>query len=115
MTARLPRFFIDRAVAPGDALSLRSDEAKHARVRRLGVGDLVGLFDGAGHSYVAKLESLSREGAVVRVSLRDSSGPSGFPIGVAAQAVAGSARTAAPPRSEARRERHVRCRSRARA
>jgi 16S rRNA (uracil1498-N3)-methyltransferase len=46
---------------------LGADEAKHARVRRLGVGDLVALFDGRGHSWVARLESLSREGARVRV------------------------------------------------
>lgn len=68
MRAHLPRFLIERAAAPGDAVALRADEAKHARVRRLGVGDAVALFDGGGRSYLGRLESLSREAAVVRVT-----------------------------------------------
>src|SRR4029453_9115395 len=63
----LPRFLIDRVAQPGEALPLRSEEAKHARVRRLRVGDAVALFDGAGHSYVGRLESLSRDAAAVRI------------------------------------------------
>jgi 16S rRNA (uracil1498-N3)-methyltransferase len=66
--AHLPRFLIDRAAAPGDVLALRAEEARHARVRRLGVGDPIALFDGAGRSYLARLESLSRAGATVRVT-----------------------------------------------
>ena len=67
MRAHLPRFFIERLAAPGDAVALGADEAKHARVRRLGVGAPVSLFDGAGRSYLGRLESLSRESAVVRI------------------------------------------------
>jgi 16S rRNA (uracil1498-N3)-methyltransferase len=84
----LPRFLIDRPAALGDALSLRAEEAKHARVRRLGVGDLVALFDGAGHSYVARLEALSREAAVVRIiealPERDGESPLALTLAIAA-------------------------------
>ena len=67
MTSHLPRFLIDRAAAPGDVVPLRPEEAKHARVRRLGAGDAVALFDGAGRSYLGRVESLSRDGAAVRI------------------------------------------------
>lgn len=67
MRQHLPRFLIERAASPGEILTLRAEEARHARVRRLGVGDAVALFDGAGHSYVARLESLSRDSAQVRI------------------------------------------------
>ena len=67
MKPHLPRFLIERPAAPGDVLPLRPEEAKHARVRRLGVGDVVAVFDGAGRSYLARIESLSREGAAVRI------------------------------------------------
>jgi len=63
----LPRFLIDRVAAPGDAVALGAEEAKHARVRRLGVGAPVAVFDGEGHSYLGQLESLSRAHAVVRI------------------------------------------------
>ena len=67
MRPHLPRFLIERGAAPGAVLALRPDEAKHARVRRLGVGDAVAVFDGAGRSYLARIESLSRDGAAVRI------------------------------------------------
>jgi 16S rRNA (uracil1498-N3)-methyltransferase len=86
--AHLPRFLIDRTAAPGDAVPLRAEEARHARVRRLGVGDLVALFDGYGHSYAARLESVSREGASVRViealPERDGESPLELTLAVAA-------------------------------
>jgi 16S rRNA (uracil1498-N3)-methyltransferase len=63
----LPRFVIDRAVVPGEVVALPEDQAKHVRVRRLGVGDTVALFDGDGHSYRGCLESLSRARVAVRV------------------------------------------------
>jgi 16S rRNA (uracil1498-N3)-methyltransferase len=68
MSAHLPRFLIDRPAEPGDAVPLPDDEARHLRVRRLAVGDPIALFDGAGRSYLARLESLSRAGAVARVT-----------------------------------------------
>jgi len=67
VTAHLPRFLITGTAAAGEPVALGAGEAKHARVRRLGVGAPVALFDGAGRSYLGRLESLSREGAVVRV------------------------------------------------
>jgi len=87
--SHLPRFLIDRAAAPGDTVPLRSDEAKHARVRRLSVGDPVALFDGAGRSYVATLESLTREGAVVRISeaLPEGAGESSLELTLAVAAL----------------------------
>lgn len=63
----LPRFRIEPGAAVGEVLALPADEAKHARVRRLGIGDRVALFDGSGRSYVGRLESLSRGGASVRI------------------------------------------------
>lgn len=89
MRAHLPRFLIDRAAAPGDAVPLPAEEAKHARVRRLGVGDLVALFDGSGHSCIARLESLSRQGARVRVieSLPDRDGESPLELTLAVAAL----------------------------
>lgn len=68
MTAHPPRFLIAERPATGDLLALGSAEAKHARVRRLRAGDPVALFDGAGRSYLGRLESLSRERASVRVT-----------------------------------------------
>ena len=67
MRPHLPRFLIDRSAAPGDAFALPAEEAKHARVRRLGIGDRVALFDGAGRSYLARIESLSRAAATVQI------------------------------------------------
>lgn len=67
MRPRPPRFFIERAAAPGDAIALSAGEGRHARVRRLAVGDAVALFDGAGRSYRGRVEALSRAGAVVRI------------------------------------------------
>lgn len=67
MRPHLPRFLINAVAVPGETVALPAEEAKHARVRRLGVGDVVALFDGAGRSYTGHLESLSRERAVVRV------------------------------------------------
>ena len=67
MRPHLPRFLIEPVAQPGETLPLRAEEAKHARVRRLRVGDAVALFDGAGHSYLGRLESLSRDAAAVHV------------------------------------------------
>jgi len=89
MRPHLPRFLIERAVAPGDALPLPAEEAKHARVRRLGVGNPVAVFDGAGRSYLARLESLSRDGAVVRITeaLPERDGESPLELTLAAAAL----------------------------
>jgi 16S rRNA (uracil1498-N3)-methyltransferase len=87
--AHLPRFLIDRAAAPGDAVPLAADEARHARVRRLAIGDPIALFDGSGRSYLARLESLARAGAVARVTdvLPARDGESGLDLTLAVAAL----------------------------
>jgi 16S rRNA (uracil1498-N3)-methyltransferase len=67
VSTHLPRFFIEHAAAAGESVALPRDEAKHARVRRLAVGDSVALIDRAGGAYRARLESMSRAGIVVRI------------------------------------------------
>lgn len=87
--AHLPRLLIDRSAAPGDVVPLPGSETKHARVRRLGVGDLVALFDGHGHSCIARLESSSRQGASLRVveSLPERDGESSLELTLAVAAL----------------------------
>jgi len=68
VSAHLPRFAIDRPAAVGDVVTLTGDEAKHARVRRVAVGEAVALFDEAGHSCVAEVTGVTRDGVAVRVT-----------------------------------------------
>jgi len=67
VSQHLPRFHIAAPVAAGDLVALTGDELRHARVRRLAVGEAVALFDGAGFSCVAAVEALSRDAVRVRV------------------------------------------------
>jgi len=58
---RVPRLFVDAALAPRSRLLLSEDAAHHAaRVLRLGDGDAVTLFDGRGGEYAARLQMPSR-------------------------------------------------------
>jgi 16S rRNA (uracil1498-N3)-methyltransferase len=58
--AALPRFFADSPLVAG-ALRLAGDEAHHlAHVLRLGTGDRVTLFDGAGHEAAAVIVAVGR-------------------------------------------------------
>lgn len=60
-----PRFFLPNVADTGVGL-LPEDEASHlTRVLRLGVGDEIDVFDGAGHMFRARVESV--EGARVAV------------------------------------------------
>ena len=68
MSAHLPRFAIDRPAAVGEVVALTGDEGKHARVRRLAVGEAVALFDEAGHSCVGEVAEIRRDGIAVRVT-----------------------------------------------
>jgi 16S rRNA (uracil1498-N3)-methyltransferase len=52
----------------GDVVTLAGDEGRHARVRRLNPGEAVALFDEAGHSCVAEVTAISRDGIVARVT-----------------------------------------------
>ena len=62
MTAR---FYAPDAHAPGDLIELPQEEAEHlVRVLRLGAGDMVSVFDGRGHEYLARVISAVRRDAI---------------------------------------------------
>lgn len=63
----LPTFFTAELAAAGDALVLGGDAAHHARVRRLEVGDRIGLTDGAGRFASAGVERLERSELLARI------------------------------------------------
>ena len=62
------RFVIDRPAAIGDIVTLRGDEARHARVRRLAVGEAVALFDEQGHSCLGEVSAIGRDQIAIRVT-----------------------------------------------
>ena len=62
------RFFVDPADAGGDRLTLRADEAHHARrVLRLEAGAPVLCFDGEGRAWRGRLAGYERDAALVDV------------------------------------------------
>ena len=63
----LPRFHVPEA-APGARIALPEHAAHHAReVLRLGPGQAVRVFDGAGHEWMALLETVSRRGVTAHL------------------------------------------------
>ncbi len=68
MSGHLPRFAIARPAAVGEVVTLAGDEGRHARVRRLAVGEAVALFDGAGHSCVGEVTRIARDGIAVCIT-----------------------------------------------
>lgn len=62
------RFAIDRPPVVGEVVTLAGEEGRHARVRRLAVGEAVVLFDQAGHSCVGEMCGVDRDGVRVRVT-----------------------------------------------
>lgn len=70
-----PRFFVPLELAPalvGQTLALPEAAAHHAtRVVRLGVGDALTLFTGAGGEYAATLVDVGKRGAAVRIEAFD--------------------------------------------
>ena len=68
MSGHLPRFVIAGPAAVGEVVTLTGDEARHARVRRLALGEAVALFDEAGHSCVGEVSSITRNRVAVRVT-----------------------------------------------
>ena len=63
----LPRFLAAIDVTSGTA-RLAGDEARHlAQVLRLGSGDEVVIFDGAGHEFRGRVEQVARDGASIRL------------------------------------------------
>ena len=64
----LPRFLADTIDAHARTGRLGADEARHlSQVLRLGIGDEVAVFDGAGREYRARVERVARDGADVRL------------------------------------------------
>lgn len=52
---KTPRFFCDAALTPNTTYALPKSVAHHIRVRRLRAGEVVVLFDGSGHEFVAEI------------------------------------------------------------
>lgn len=64
-----PRFYLDAPLAPGARFSLPAGPARHAaRALRLGVGDAVILFNGAGGEYGARIERIQRDEVAVAIT-----------------------------------------------
>ena len=62
------RFHAPDASRVGQRVALADDEAAHlTRVLRLKAGAVVRLFDGAGHEFLAVVESADRAGAQLRI------------------------------------------------
>ncbi len=82
-----PRCHAARLGGAGGVLDLDGDEAAHlARVLRLRPGDAVEVFDGAGGSAAARIESCSRHGVRIRIDEVRCSPPPAFE-GVLVQAL----------------------------
>ena len=63
-----PRFFVPTRIVVDEIVRLPSAEARHLRqVLRLGVGDTVGVFDGQGHEFIARVEQATRQAVSVRL------------------------------------------------
>jgi len=65
--ASVATFFSSEPMAEGRAVSLGEAEARHARVRRIGVGETLRLVDGTGSVAFGPLVRLTRAQAVVEV------------------------------------------------
>ena len=64
----LPRFLAESIDMRAHTARLADDEARHlAHVLRLGVGDEVAVFDGAGREFRARIERVAKDGADVRL------------------------------------------------
>jgi 16S rRNA (uracil1498-N3)-methyltransferase len=69
--ARVPRLYVDAALAPQARLELPEDAAHHAaRVLRLRAGELALLFDGRGGEYEARLSMPGRGRVVAEIGER---------------------------------------------
>jgi 16S rRNA (uracil1498-N3)-methyltransferase len=63
----LPRFFVPAVSSSDHLIDLPAGEADHLRrVLRLRRGDLVGVFDGRGHEFLAAVETADRDRVTVR-------------------------------------------------
>ena len=68
MSQHLPRFRVAQPLADGALVTLDGDELRHARARRLAIGEALALFDGAGFSCVGVVDSVGRHAVRVRVT-----------------------------------------------
>lgn len=68
VSEHLPRFAIAAPAVVGEVVTLVGDEARHARVRRLALGEAVALFDERGHSCVGEVQAAGRDRVAVRVT-----------------------------------------------
>ena len=69
--ARIPRLFCPGDIAAGALLELPDQAAQHAvRVLRLGLGDAVRVFNGAGAERQAEIARVRKSGVSVRVGAR---------------------------------------------
>jgi 16S rRNA (uracil1498-N3)-methyltransferase len=66
-------FFAEKTVVPGEKMTLRGSDARHIKkVLRLQPGDGIGLFDGSGTAYTARIDNFAPDGIVVEVLTRTS-------------------------------------------
>lgn len=64
----LPRFLAESIDAAAGTARLTEEEARHlSQVLRLGTGDEVAVFDGAGREFRARVERVGKEGADLRL------------------------------------------------
>ena len=62
-----PRLHVPAPLAAGGPLALPAEAVRHAQVLRLQPGDALTLFDGTGGEWTARVESMGRRDAAVRV------------------------------------------------
>lgn len=63
----MPRFYLDRPLAIGDAFELPAALAHHVQVLRLQPGQIITLFNGQGGEHTATLSALERKSAWVEI------------------------------------------------
>jgi 16S rRNA (uracil1498-N3)-methyltransferase len=66
--APVATFFANETLAAGGTVSLAEEAAHHIRVARVGIGECIGLRDGAGTAALGTLVKISRSSALVEVS-----------------------------------------------
>jgi 16S rRNA (uracil1498-N3)-methyltransferase len=77
---KLHRFLLDCACSPGDVVSLAPSRSRHlAVVLRIGAGERVRVFSGAGDEYVARVEEADPAAVRVRILRPYEGASSGYP------------------------------------
>jgi len=62
------RFFLDADIVASETVELGVEETRHLRdVLRLGIGDEVSVFNGRGHEFACKIQSIGKRSAQLRV------------------------------------------------